>query len=694
MRKLFYILCFLFLIASQSFSATYWVDDNGAETTWANCQSESPLSGSSCCTMATANTNADDDDIVYLRAGTYTFTGNFIGPTNSGSSGHVVTFSGYDDEAVTVTGSSEIAGYNSIGINLDSDSYIKVTGIDFTNVQHGFVINAGGHNEISYCTFAHRNGWNDILLEGTAENTSGNYENSTYVLYDTSENLSSYNNKRIFNVTDGSVLWSIDSVTADTASGTSGTTRVLDGGTNNYWSNGDSYQITHSNTYDPAPCDIGGVSTHNWIHHNEMWGPGGFTSGQDGVPVFQIGGDQGSAEANNYNTIEYNHFYKGGHHTAGFNKGHYNVIRGNYFTNEAWFDDSSWTGQCYDVDYCGYRVVTSGVDDASYGGDSLWENNRIGHGAAYGGHHIIDDSSASGGGVSLATPNNVYRFNEHIHNALYGLRIGSSIAGAANDNKIYNNTFYKNGYGADDDPRATNDNYRSSFLFYQAGTTGIVIKNNLFYDTWSYQNTNAESKYYGAITENTDGNADGATISNNYMPSGVDYFSGSESPITDVSDPLFVNSSLPAEDAEYATAMAVVQAWPNTVPNLSLQSGSPAIGGGTYLTTVDTDDSGSGTTLEVVDSSYFQDGTWGSSLADLAADYICVGLTVAGAECVQISSITDSDTIELSSGISRSDNDYVWLQRKSDGEQVLYGDAPEYGAYEYQPTATISGTSF
>ena len=38
----------------------------------------------------------------------------------------------------------------------------------------------------------------------------------------------------------------------------------------------------------------------------------------------------------------------------------------------------------------------------------------------------------------------------------------------------------------------------------------------------------------------------------------------------------------------------------------------------------------------------------------------------------------------ISPAITRSDGDSVWLYKKSDGVQVLYGSAPDYGAYEYQ----------
>jgi len=100
-------------------------------------------------------------------AGTYTITGTGIDPTNSGSADNLITFSGYQDEVVTVTGDATIAGVSSGGVRLSSDSYIKVTKIIFSNMKRGFQIHAGGYNEISYCTFTFRDHYGDIYLSGT-----------------------------------------------------------------------------------------------------------------------------------------------------------------------------------------------------------------------------------------------------------------------------------------------------------------------------------------------------------------------------------------------------------------------------------------------------------------------------------------------------------------------------------------------
>jgi hypothetical protein len=55
---------------------------------------------------------------------------------------------------------------------------------------------------------------------------------------------------------------------------------------------------------------------------------------------------------------------------------------------------------------------------------------------------------------------------------------------------------------------------------------------------------------------------------------------------------------------------------------------------------------------------------------------------------VQIRSIDyDNNTITLVEAKSWADDAPIWLYKKSDGERVLYGSAPDYGAYEYDPGA-------
>lgn len=673
--------CFLVFVALLS-AGTYYVDDNGTAS-WAACEHNAgtpgPKSGTNACNLKTANANVAPGDTVYLRSGTYTITDDGISPSHSGSAGNIITFSGYASEVVTILGATGLTGYASRGIWLNNKSYIKITKIIFSNVYRFFGIAGGGHNEISYCTATFRDPWNDIKETGTATNSTPSstvLENSAA---NWTPNTTSITSSRLYNATDKSTTYQPNYNTSNTIVSTS---YPLAGGTDNLWTKGDVYEITQVYPYNDAPCNIENASTHNFIHHNTIHGMGGFTEQSDGSPLFQIGADFGGPDYNNNNTIEYNHIYHGGHHVLGINLGLYTVIRNNFIHNEAWFDDASYSGNCHDLGLCGYRNVSCNVDDASYGGRGLWENNTIGYGSQYGGYHLY--IGASGSGTTLATPFNIYRYNQHIGNAMYGLRFGSSISGGGNNNCVYNNTFYKNGYRVGTDPYRQ-DEYACA-IFFNGLSDGNNLKNNLVYDHWSQTNKTGATYWPGITAGNscqiaTQNVADN-TISGNYVNTNSGTYFSSASPLSEMRNPLFVNSVLPANIVE------ILASWSNyavTSPNLSLQVVSPAIDGGTYLTQTNGSDTNS-LVLKVDNATYFQDGTWGSDLAraTLHADWIAIG-TVS--DSVQISSINyTSNTITLTSAKTWKNKAKVWLYKISDGTRVLYGNAPDFGAHESKVT--------
>lgn len=127
----------------------------------------------------------------------------------------------------------------------------------------------------------------------------------------------------------------------------------------------------------------------------------------------------------------------------------------------------------------------------------------------------------------------------------------------------------------------------------------------------------------------------------------------------------------------------------NAANNYHLQAGSPAIGAGTSLTTVAAGDGGSGTSLVVNDVSYFQDGYGlANPNSTVTGDCISVG---AAANHVCITAINYStNTLTLASPIGRSAGQGIYLYSKSDGVQVLTGNAPDIGAYPYTGTNTTS----
>jgi chitodextrinase len=115
-----------------------------------------------------------------------------------------------------------------------------------------------------------------------------------------------------------------------------------------------------------------------------------------------------------------------------------------------------------------------------------------------------------------------------------------------------------------------------------------------------------------------------------------------------------------------------------------LSAGSPAINAGVALTTVAADDFGSGTSLVVDNARYFQAG-WGPSDSPEGADWIAVGSTGNAAQIVSINYATN--TITLASPLIRTVGAPAYLYKNSTGQQVLYGSAPDIGAYEYTGSA-------
>ena len=125
------------------------------------------------------------------------------------------------------------------------------------------------------------------------------------------------------------------------------------------------------------------------------------------------------------------------------------------------------------------------------------------------------------------------------------------------------------------------------------------------------------------------------------------------------------------------------------LPDLKLKNNSPVIDKGIPLTYT----KGSGSTsliLIVEDAKYFQDGSWGSVLTHGVThfpDEIAIGSVD---NIVEIASINyDTNTITLASSKTWNDGDPIWLYKDSRGNQVLYGSAPDIGAFEYTSDSNV-----
>jgi hypothetical protein len=377
-------------------------------------------------------------------------------------------------------------------------------------------------------------------------------------------------------------------------------------------------------------------SSYNWVHHctYSRWGQCGGSSTQGSV--LDIGNEEVNNDFSEHNLIENSTLFEGGHHVLGL-FGRYNTIRNNYFYSDGWM--SGGRG--------GRNIYVNGP--AASSGTNVIEGNRIGYTAADCG--TSSSSVGASEGMQISNSYNVVRYNAFYYNNISPIHFSetSNYINNANYNKAYNNTFFANDQNTDPywNPDAVNT--AIAFTIYD-GTWQIRyndIRNNLFYHHKNYSSSIFGSLPSGLSTYQTFGNN----------------FNGDA-----MGDPKFINASTtigPLSDSTY--------------PNLNLQSGSPAINSGIYLTQA----SGSGTnsqTLTILDARYFQDGTFAPA-GTISPDWIAVG-TVSN--FAQISSVNYStNTITLATPITWVANAKVWLYKKSDGVRVLYGSAPDAGAYSY-----------
>jgi hypothetical protein len=454
-------------------------------------------------------------------------------------------------------------------------------------------------------------------------------------------------------------------------------------------------------------------ATHWWIHDNQFnysgkgnggsWQSGCTDGGADSIRIGQPPGNGSDGTQNPNHTIENNYMSHAEHsHYDGY--GSKIVIRNNVMHNEPWsagcaqntslpytYDDSSYNGKY------GHRNMQITDDYSRLSTHYLLEGNRIGYGSVNQGNDGTEN-------LDLAAPGNIVRYNFFyggFGNSLMFKYDWNGVSGSSHGgtyNRVYNNTLYHNGFGyllhaftsiIDNGPWPVAD-----FVTY-VGTSGEgdVLKNNLLYGGEAFihygsdvMDRGAPSNGWSAIAHVSNNWCSGTQIGGSIGGDGTAGCSGSGNPLFKNPDITNVNSK--------------------TLPDLSLQAGSSAIDGGTWLTTA-TNAGSNSTNLTVADAVYFQDGTWGSELSwastglggTLQADWIAIGTVT---NTVKIASIAyggadgngkplSAGTITLASPVSWSNGAHIWLYKKSDGTVVLNGAAPDYGASEYAGTqATVA----
>lgn len=657
----------LLLLHFPMAAGTYWVSPTGASA-WTACQSVTPLAGAAACVRTTANTNAVAGDVVYFRGGTYTIAGSGldfggIQPANSGTDGNVITFARHADEAPIITGPAL-----TYGIYLDGKSYIKIDGITFQNVPtYGYIIKSSHHNEIANCTFTSTSGnfGQGIHISGTLScGTLNCWNTHNWIHHNTIERR----------VQSDPCIEGVDLIRIGSAFG--GGNTVED----------DNYNTVEDNMFAHAAhtvVDNFGRFTvlRNNISHNEPWLTG-CTNYQSSSSVTSLAVGTGSKAL----TVETGKSYAAGQpigiiHTdtpanamagtvTSYNSGTgalvvnvtYSVGSGTHTAwtisqkNYPYYENAVYNG------LFGHRNFQLSDDYGRDGTFVLVEGNRLGHAGA-------NPGNAGPMNLDAAAPKNIIRYNwifngmasgiyfKYANSAFLpcdGVRTSNGDCGGV-QNRVYHNTLYRNGHGFNARVYGHMNNAYNGQGIAQwnasgTGTTQNVIKNNLLYE-------NAEGDICAlGLNESPCAAEAWDTVVSNW--------------VTTDGNPLFVNPDV--SDPSSAT-----------LPNLALQSSSPAIDGATHLTQANGIGSNS-TTLIVDDALYFQDGSWGSDLArgvTLFPDWIAIGSV---SNTVRISSIDyATNTITLAQPMTWSDNAPIWLYKKSDGSAVLHGTAPDYGAHEW-----------
>jgi hypothetical protein len=287
----------------------------------------------------------------------------------------------------------------------------------------------------------------------------------------------------------------------------------------------------------------------------------------------------------NYNLIENNIMYHGGHHVLGV-MGQFNVIRNNHLHNEGW-SQARGNRTLY---MNGYAVDT---------GWNLIEGNRIGYAT-------VGCNGNLSSGASIASHHNIFRLNNFYFNNLAGIAFGvmPNYYQDSVYNHVYNNTFFRNSQTSESDP----GNAAVYFAYYGGS---LVVKYNTFKNNLYYGHPAAYGIYHVSLGDQTFANE----------------FNGDV-----LGDPKFVNATAVLGNPMNAD-----------YPDLHLSANSPCIDKGSSLTTI-TSPSGSGTTFTVADAGYFMDG-WG--ISGVHGDDIQIVGTSQKARITKVNYWTNTITVDI-----------------------------------------------
>lgn len=146
MRKL--LLALMLLLAAPAWAANYYIATTGDDGTGTG------AIGAPWKTLGKASSVADDDDTVWVRAGTYEdFLSTVTHTVNSGSAGHVVTFRGYTGETAIIQPGATSAYALLVGATYSYLTFIDLI-FDGTGASGGNLCDVAGDNlTFRNCTF-------------------------------------------------------------------------------------------------------------------------------------------------------------------------------------------------------------------------------------------------------------------------------------------------------------------------------------------------------------------------------------------------------------------------------------------------------------------------------------------------------------------------------------------------------------
>lgn len=683
-QKLSFLIIFCFIIGvclnQNALAEIYWISPDG-EASWSTCKGINPLNSKNACSLEMANKNAVAGDIVYLREGTYIQT-KLSGCNTDFVCGIFPKNNGTKDAKITFSAYKDEKPIITSEPNLTSGIGITLKGSKFIR--------------ITGITFKNLYRWVEIY----------NYAS--------------------FNEIDHCTFYS---ETGEDFGGAAGIniSSLCAGG--NSWT-----------------C----YSKHNWIHHNILLKAHeyGEKPCNEGADLIRIGSgysslfdNQSTTEQCDYNTVEDNIIAYAGHALMDTYGGK-NVIKNNFFHNEAWIPDYS-NGKCNYPPMPNGKYSHRGLQTSEdFGRDMqyiLVEGNRFGFSSA-------NPNNPGDANYAIASSATIVRYNTSFgaHQSGIGTKwyrafpngiitqLSNDIDDTTTNIPVASTEGVKFHYyyiKIDDERIQCLDKDDFAFLnctrgylstnkgFHKKGTSVFVnsysnrgqggtgpykiriYNNTSFWNGYTYPYM--QSSQPGCATcpgklagINIYSLAWDVIIKNNIVYNNYSYILyGNDITVNTGEDPTNYPNIITIENNWTTTDGDPRFNNPDTsdptnekLPDLSLQPNSEVIDKARHLTTAK--NSGENSTILIVeDAMYFQDGTWGSDLArgvTMFPDWIAIGSIKNIAEIKSIDYLTN--TIILNSITSWNEGDRIWLYKKSDGKCVLFGAYPDLGAHEFVPT--------